>query len=62
MVYDAGRASCGDWIARRAARNDNGDMGFIQLREWTSGFITAYNWYTHHCILDGSRGNVCVAR
>jgi hypothetical protein len=47
MTYDTGRTSCGTWIDARAARNNDGDVRFLQAKEWASGFITAYNYIVH---------------
>lgn len=45
MVKDSGRVSCGGWLEIRAAASDPNDSRFLQVSEWISGFLTAYNYY-----------------
>jgi hypothetical protein len=42
---NSGLMSCGSWIEARRNRDNPLDRRFIQAKEWTSGFLTAYNFY-----------------
>ena len=46
VVRDFGTVSCGTWLEVRANRSTGDGVRFAQAREWVSGFISAFNWYT----------------
>jgi hypothetical protein len=47
MVHYVGQISCGSYIDGRAHRDAGPaqDVRFLEIRQWTSGFLTAYNLY-----------------